>query len=224
MPSNRLVAVLFVALITFAASSCSSKESTQATADAKPNGVSQANQAMGQTQRSGGSEKQGSGSGPRETAPAPLVVTVPVRKASFASEVEALGTAKANEAIDITSKVSNRVKTIRFREGQNVRAGDILVELDPEEVAADLAVAEAALNDSKSQVKRSRELFQTKVLSAQQMEQLEATMQGNEARVASAKARLNDQIVRAPFNGRVGLRNVSVGGLVSPGTVITTLD
>jgi len=152
------------------------------------------------------------------------VITAAVRKSPFASEVEALGTAKANESIDVTAKVSNRIRAIRFREGQLVRAGDILVELDPEEAAADYAVAEAALSDSRSQVNRSRELFQTKALSAQQMEQLESTMHANEARVASAKARLNEQTIRAPFSGRVGLRNVSIGGLVNSGTVITTLD
>jgi membrane fusion protein, multidrug efflux system len=155
---------------------------------------------------------------------APSVVTATVRDAPFASEVEALGTVKANESIDVTAKVSNRITAIRFREGQFVRAGDVLVEMDAEEMKADLAVAEAALGDSRSQVNRSRELFQTKALSAQQMEQLESTLRANEARVASARSRLNDQTVRAPFSGRVGLRNVSIGGLVNSGTVITTLD
>lgn len=154
----------------------------------------------------------------------PLVLTAPVTEGVFASEVEALGTAKANEAIDVTAKISNRVATIRFKEGQFVKQGDVLVELDASEVRADLAVAEAALGDSRSQVNRSRELFQNKILSAQQMEQLEATLHGNEARVAAARSRLNDTFIRAPFNGRVGLRNVSVGSLVNPGAVITTLD
>jgi membrane fusion protein (multidrug efflux system) len=62
------------------------------------------------------------------------------------------------------------------------------------------------------------------VLSDQQIEQIESTYAANAARVAAARSRLADTVIRAPFNGRVGLRRVSVGGLVAPGTVITTLD
>ena len=173
---------------------------------------------------SGMLEKTGANGRTNSKLPALLVITAVAREEPFAIEVEALGTSKANESIDVTAKVSNRIAAIRFREGQFVRAGTVLVELDTEEARADLAIAEAALSDSRSQVNRSRELYQTKALSAQQMEQLESTLRANEARVAAAKSRLDDQIIRAPFAGRVGLRNVSVGGLVNSGTVITTLD
>jgi membrane fusion protein (multidrug efflux system) len=61
-------------------------------------------------------------------------------------------------------------------------------------------------------------------LSESQLDQLQATLSSNEARVAGARSQLSDTIIRAPFAGRVGLRNVSVGSFVSPGTVITTLD
>ncbi len=152
------------------------------------------------------------------------VVTMKLQESSFADAVEALGTARANESVNITSKTSNRIVSIRFTEGQQVRKGEVLVELDSIEAQADLAVAEAALGDSRSQFNRSRELYATKALSQSQLEQIEATMRQNEARVASAQGRANDTIVRAPFNGRVGLRNVSVGSYVTPATVITTLD
>jgi membrane fusion protein (multidrug efflux system) len=139
-------------------------------------------------------------------------------------EIEALGTARANESVDITSKVSNLVTAVRFAEGQQVRKGEVLVELDGEQARADLAVADAALKESASQYKRSRELYDTKVLSDAQIEQIEATFSANQARVASARSRLNDTVIRAPFSGRVGLRRVSVGSLIAPGAVITTLD
>jgi membrane fusion protein (multidrug efflux system) len=113
---------------------------------------------------------------------------------------------------------------IRFQEGQQVRQGQVLAELDGDQARADLAVANAALSESASQLKRSRELYSTKVLSDQQIEQIEATHAANQARVAAARSRLNDTVIRAPFDGRVGLRRVSVGSLVAPGTVITTLD
>lgn len=142
----------------------------------------------------------------------------------FAQGLEAVGSARANEAVDITAKVSNRVAAISFREGQQVRAGDVLVEFDSEQARANLAEAEAALRDSRSQFDRSRELFETRALSEAQLDQLQATLSMNEARVAGARAQFNDTVIRAPFAGRVGLRNVSVGSFVSPSTVITTLD
>src|SRR5690606_21470519 len=103
-------------------------------------------------------------------------------------------------------------------------AGQVLVELDRESVAADLAAATAAFEESRSQFNRSRELVATQALSRSQHEQLEATMKSNQARVDAARARLSDTYIRAPFAGRVGLRRVSLGALISPGTVITTLD
>jgi len=165
--------------------------------------------------------KPGGGAGGGPVIP---VVATPSRIEHLSLEVEALGTARASESIDVTAKVSNLVTAIRFTEGQQVRKGDILVELDGAQARADLAVADAALKESASQLQRSRELYATKVLSDQQIEQIESTYSANVARVAAARSRLSDTVIRAPFDGRVGLRRASVGGLVAPGTVITTLD
>jgi membrane fusion protein (multidrug efflux system) len=105
-----------------------------------------------------------------------------------------------------------------------VQAGQVLVELDRGQVAADLAATNAAFEESRSQFNRSKDLIATQVVSKSQYDQLEATMKANEARVQAAKARLEDTYIRAPFTGRVGLRRVSLGALISPGVVITTLD
>ena len=170
----------------------------------------------------GGAPGAGAGGGFSQRPVA--VVAVPVSAAKIAFEIEALGTARANESVEVTAKVVNQVAAVRFAEGQQVRRGDVLVELDSEQERADLAAAEATLAESQSQYRRSRELYTTKVLSDSQIEQIEATYKANAARVASARARLADTVIRAPFDGRVGLRRVSVGSLISPGTVITTLD
>ncbi len=152
------------------------------------------------------------------------VVTEAARDEEFINEIEAIGTARANEAVSISSKVSNLVTRIRFLEGQQVRRGDILVELDGVEASAELMAARAALTESQGQLNRSRELFNTNALSQSQLDQLEATHSANQARVTTAQSRLNDTLIKAPFDGRVGLRYVSVGSLVNSGTVITTLD
>jgi len=152
------------------------------------------------------------------------VVVAPVRLERLSLETEALGTAHANESVDVTAKVSNLVTAVRFDEGQQVRRGDLLVELDGAQARAELAIAEAAVTESRSQYKRSRELYSTRALSEAQLDQIEAALKANEARVLVAQARLGDTMIRAPFAGRVGLRRVSPGSLVNPGTVITTLD
>lgn len=161
-----------------------------------------------------------SGSGRASVA----VIAAVARAERLVSQINALGTARANEAVEVTSKVSNTVTAVRFADGQRVNKGQVLIELDAAQARADLAAAEAASAESASQVKRSRELIASRVISDSQFEQLEATMKANDARVAAARSRVDDTVIRAPFSGRVGLRRVSVGSLVNPGTTITTLD
>lgn len=160
--------------------------------------------------------------GPADSA-VPVIATAVVSR-SLATEIEAVGTARANESVDVTSKSSNIVTAIRFGEGDFVRRGAVLVELDSAEVRAALAEAQAAMVDSESQFKRSKDLFAQQALSVSQLDQIEATLKGDRARVNAAQARLDDTVIRAGFDGRTGLRRVSVGSLISPGTVITTLD
>lgn len=152
------------------------------------------------------------------------VVTVAAAMQPLGIEIEAVGTAGANESVEVTSKTSNTVTAIRFEEGDRVRKGSVLVELDSAEARASLAEAEAALAESQNQFKRSRDLFTSRALSESQLDVIEATLKANQARVDVAKARLADTIIRASFDGNTGFRRVSVGSLVSPGTVITTLD
>jgi membrane fusion protein (multidrug efflux system) len=152
------------------------------------------------------------------------VLTTPARRAPLGVQIEAVGTAMANESVQITSKTSNTITAIRFAEGAQVRRGDALVELNGAEVRAEIAEAEAALAESESQFKRSRSLATQDALSASQLDTVEATLKANRARLAAARARLEDTVIRAGFDGHTGLRNVSVGALIAPGTVITTLD
>lgn len=161
------------------------------------------------------------GSGGGDAIP---VLTASAERRQIDVGIQALGTANANESVNITSKTSNIVTAVRFQDGQTVSAGQVLVELDRATAEADLAAANAAFAESQSLYNRSRDLVNTQVISKSQFEQLEATMKSNQAKVDAAKARLADNYIRAPFTGRVGLRRVSMGTLISPGTVITTLD
>src|SRR5690349_9458204 len=146
------------------------------------------------------------GGGARSGAAPIAVITAPVKQRAINAGIEAIGTANANEAVSVTSKTTNIVTAIRFSDGEMVQAGQVLVELDRGQVAADLAAATAAFEESRSQFNRSRDLLATQVVSKSQYDQLEATMKANDARVQAARARLDDTYIRAPFAGRVGLR------------------
>ncbi len=152
------------------------------------------------------------------------VITQPARVEPMGIEIEAVGTTQANESVEVTSKASNTVTAIRFQEGEVVERGAILVEMDATQLRANLAEAQASLARSKSQYDRSRDLQSRQAMSMADLEQVEAALKADEARVAAAQSRLDDTIIRASFSGRTGFRHVSVGSFVSPGTVITTLD
>jgi membrane fusion protein (multidrug efflux system) len=155
---------------------------------------------------------------------APGVVVATATRVAFPLTVEALGTARANESVEIRPKVTETVTTIHFAEGQHVEAGQILVELEDAEARADVAAARAQLVDSESQYARAEELYRSRLVSASELESLEARRDANRAALDAAQSRLSDTVVRAPFAGRVGLRRVSIGSLVGPSVVITTLD
>jgi membrane fusion protein (multidrug efflux system) len=155
---------------------------------------------------------------------APGVVVSVARIQSFPLSAEALGNARANEAVDIRPEITAAITEIIFEEGQTVAKGDVLLRLENSEPLADLAAAKASLVDAESQYRRSQELFKTRVVSASELEQLEARRDAEQAAVNAAQSRLNHTVIRAPFGGQLGLRRVSLGSIVSPLTVITTLD
>jgi len=152
------------------------------------------------------------------------VVTEQVELRPLVDEIEALGTAKANESVEIRPRISSLVTRIRFEEGQFVEQGDLLVELENSEIRAGLALAEASLSESRSLYNRSKELESTQAISASSLEALFAQVKVDEANVEAARAKLRHTSVRAPFAGRIGLRRVSPGSFVNTDTVITTLD
>lgn len=154
----------------------------------------------------------------------PVVVVAQAEVKSFPLSAEALGNARANESVDIRPKITATLTEILFEEGQEVAADEVLVKLDDLEQVADLAAARAALVDTESSYRRSSELFKTNVVSKSQLLQDEAKKVADEAMVSVAEKRFADTVVRAPFAGRLGLRRVSIGSLLGPDSVITTLD
>lgn len=147
-----------------------------------------------------------------------------VSEREFADVVEALGTARANETVTVTARVSDTISRVAFESGQRVEAGDILVELTDTEESADLTEARATLREARRELDRVDDLIERGIAPRQRLDEAQAALERASARVNSIEAQLADRIIRAPFSGVVGLREVSVGSLVRPGDPIITLD
>lgn len=163
---------------------------------------------------------QGGGSGPSAV---PVVVTEVVA-ATFADNLQAVGSTRANESIELTANVSDRIDRILFQEGEQVEAGQLLVEMNAAEVRADLAEAEALLQDHRRQLQRLEQLLATNSAARSQRDEQQARTEAAAARVDALQARVAEREIRAPFAGRLGLREVSQGARIASGTMITTLD
>lgn len=142
----------------------------------------------------------------------------------FADSIEALGTTRANETVELTAQISDKVQEIRFADGQVVRKDDVLLVLDNAQELAELDAAQALATERKSAYERAQDLFKRKILAEETFETRRAEYQQAEATVRSLQSRIEDTTIKAPFDGVLGLRNVSLGALVQPGTVITTID
>ena len=152
------------------------------------------------------------------------VRTVTVEQEVIASPIEALGTVKAWEFVSIRSSETERISRIGFESGQRVKAGEILVELSHAEEKAELAGARASVERYLRDVERLRKLTRDKLATREQLDAAETLVAETRARIAALQARIDDRVIRAPFDGQLGLRNISVGSLVSPSTEITTLQ
>lgn len=154
----------------------------------------------------------------------PSVVVAAAAMESFPLEVQALGNASANESVEIRPVITATLTAIHFREGEVVESGKVLAELENVEPWAELAAARARLADSEAQFKRLSELYKSQSVAESQLNEITARREADLAAVSAAEARLAHTVIKAPFAGRLGLRRVSVGSLVSPSTIITTLD
>ena len=142
----------------------------------------------------------------------------------FADVIEAIGTAKANESVVLTARVSETVGSVNFEDGAHVEEGTVLLELTNIEERAMLAEAEATLREAESQYARIMELQRQGSAPETLVDQRLRILEESRERLNASRARLNDRIIRAPFAGILGLRSVSQGTLVAPGTEITTID
>ena len=167
----------------------------------------------------------GPGGAPGGGADRPVpVTTLRLQPGLFAERITAIGTVKARESVTVTAKVSELVQQVHFDSGDEVRAGAPLVTLSDRQQQASLAEAQAAADEADRLYRRQNELAQQQLIARSQLDTQRAARDSANARVAQIRAQLADRVIRAPFSGVLGLRQVSPGALVTPGTPIATLD
>lgn len=152
------------------------------------------------------------------------VTVAVVAREMLSDDVESVGTAQANESLNLTAKVSDTVTAIHFSDGAFVEQGDVLVELTNTAEAARLSEARAAEADARRQYDRLQSLIETNLISQTDLEDVRTRWETSEARLEGVIANMDDRLIRAPFTGILGFRNISEGSLVTPNTIITTLD
>lgn len=151
------------------------------------------------------------------------VVVAEVRQWEMANQIEALGTLRASETAEITANITETVSAIHFDDGQRVEQGELLVSLTNSEQVAELGEARATLADAEHQLERTRQLVERRVLPQQELDNWLRDRDIAKARLQAVEARLADRLIRAPFDSVVGLRQISVGTLLTPGTLVARL-
>lgn len=167
---------------------------------------------------------QGSRQGKDKKSFAILVTTTTIAPIEIRNRFEALGTTAANEAVQISATVTAKIQSVHFNDGATARKGDILVELDAAQQKADVEEQRVNLAEEQRQLDHLQKLIERKAVSQTDVDKQKSIVQAARAKLEASQARLRDYVIRAPFSGVLGVRQVSVGTLVSPGTVITTLD
>jgi membrane fusion protein (multidrug efflux system) len=152
------------------------------------------------------------------------VVLFEVKQSEIIESLEALGSARAAESVILTVSVTEKVSEIIFKQGQFVEKGQLLLTLANNEELAQFNVAKIELAEQKREYERIESLVKQKSVSKSELDRLQFSIDTAHARIAQAEATLRDREIKAPFDGLLGLRNVSVGALLTPGDQITTLD
>jgi len=152
------------------------------------------------------------------------VETAPVTMRSTSEAITSVGTLMSNESVIVTSETSGRITSINFAEGQDVKAGQVLVRIDDSTLKAELDSAMTDLELNNAKYRRAEDLVASGAVSKQDRDIAYADRQRSEADVRYAQAALDKTVIKAPFSGTVGLRQVSAGNYIQPGTQIVNLE
>jgi membrane fusion protein (multidrug efflux system) len=168
------------------------------------------------------------GCGGREAGPGPggfvvQVRTAEVRRQPIEERVALVASLSANEMVEVRSRIAGSIEEIHFEEGEAVEAGRLLFRLDKEKLEASVREAEAHFNMARTTLDRARTMLDSRTISQQEYDQNRATFEANQATLELMRQQLKDSFIRAPFDGIMGARRVSLGQVVAAQTLLGTL-
>lgn len=139
-------------------------------------------------------------------------------------DAQAVGSLRSNQGVMLRPEVSGRVSKLGFSDGQRVRRGQVLVQLDDSLQQAQLQQAQAQASIARTNLQRNRELVAQNFVSQSVVDQAQANLEVAEAQVALAQAQLQRMKVLAPFDGFAGIRSVNVGDYVKDGADLVQVE
>lgn len=154
--------------------------------------------------------------------PIQTVTTFVVEHRDFPLVLEATGSTVAANIVDIRPQVTNVVAKVHIKEGQHVKAGDLLISLDDRADRANYEKAQATADDAQRQLKRAEELLRQQFVAQGAVDTARANAQAAQAAARAALAQLSYDNIRSPITGRAGIINVFPGALVQPGNTVST--
>jgi membrane fusion protein, multidrug efflux system len=152
------------------------------------------------------------------------VSTITVAVSSWQSQIEAVGTLRAVRGADLSAQASGEVDKIEFDSGNEVPAGKVLLRLRPNDDFAKLLQLQAAAELAEQTLRRDQEQFAAQAISQATLDTDVSTLKSARAQVAAQQALIEEKVVKAPFAGRLGIRQVDLGQYLTAGTPIVTLQ
>ncbi len=156
--------------------------------------------------------------------PAPVVDLAEVRETRWEPTLKAVGSVAAVQGVAVSNQVAGQVKEIRFDSGAAVTRGQVLVLLDDDVDQADLEGLRAAERLASIQLQRNATLLKDRAVSQGDVDELSAQLDQARAQVKSKQATIDKKVIRAPFDGKLGIRQVDLGQFLPEGTPIVQLQ
>ncbi len=160
------------------------------------------------------------------SAPIPTA-TVSAMQAQYQEwqpQISAVGTLRAVRGVDVTTEVAGLVRSIEFKSGEEVKAGQVLVQLTNDSDVAQLNALQAAADLAATTYDRDKEQYAAEVISKAQLDNDAADLKARRAQVAQQAALVEKKTIRAPFAGKLGISTVNPGQYVNAGNAIVTLQ
>lgn len=157
--------------------------------------------------------------------PGPQTVsTIQAQTLEWQPQISAVGTLVAVRGVDVTTEIAGMVRSLHFKSGQNVKAGDLLVQLNADSDLAQLGALQAAAELSAVTLRRDQAQLAGQAVSQALVDNDRADLKSKRALVAQQQALVAKKTIRAPFSGRLGITTVNPGQYLSPGDKIVTLQ